>query len=73
MIGVGRARCWVLRGRTWEGFSFFMAGSSWARFLLPVGAGGGGGFRPYFENYTVDASIFESSFGVVLIDDLKDH
>ena len=22
-------------------------------------AGGRGGYRPYFENYTVDASIFE--------------
>lgn len=25
--------------------------------LLPVG--GGVGYRPYFENYTVDASIFD--------------
>ena len=34
-------------------------------FLSPVG--GGGGYRPYFENYTVDASIFEMiPLGVVL-------
>lgn len=34
--------------------------------LLPALAGFGGGYRPYFENYTVDASIFEMTpFGVV--------
>ena len=27
----------------------------------------------YFENYTVDASIFEMAFGLSLIDDLLDH
>lgn len=27
-------------------------------FPAPV-FGGGGGYRPYFENYTVDASIFD--------------
>ena len=36
-------------------------------------AGGGEGYRPYFENYTVDASIFEMTFGHLVIDDLKDH
>jgi hypothetical protein len=32
-----------------------------------------GRYRPYFENYTVDASIFELIFGSAHIDDLKDH
>ena len=41
------------------------------------------GYRPYFENYTVDASIFERSISIhrlagdrwtsAHIDDLKDH
>lgn len=32
-----------------------VAGCGWLR----------GGCRPYFENYTVDASIFEPTFGLV--------
>lgn len=28
-------------------------------FMLLVGVGGG--YRPYFENYTVDASIFDAT------------
>ena len=28
--------------------------------MVVVGAGVGGGFRPYVENYTVDASILKS-------------
>ena len=32
------------------------------------------GYRPYFENYTVDASIFEMILkDRLVIDDLKDH
>ena len=31
-------------------------------FLSAGAAGSGGGYRPYFENYTVDASIFEMTF-----------
>jgi hypothetical protein len=31
---------------------------SWCHFQL---VGGGGGYRPYFENYTVDASILDST------------
>jgi hypothetical protein len=31
-------------------------------FLFAGVAGSGGGYRPYFENYTVDASIFEMTF-----------
>jgi len=31
-------------------------------------------YRPYFENYTVDASIFNMTlWGCVVKDDLKDH
>lgn len=36
----------------------FLLGLFWCRCF-----GGWDGFRPYFENYTVDASIFESVFG----------
>ena len=35
--------------------------------------GGDEGYRPYFENYTVDASILQPVFGLVAQDDLKDH
>jgi hypothetical protein len=42
---------WLTNLRTFSG-----AGACWWR----------GGYRPYFENYTVDASIFEMiPFGVV--------
>lgn len=37
------------------------------------GWGCGKGYRPYFENYTVDASILQLIFGSVAQDDLKDH
>ena len=37
--------CWCL----------FLEGLSWRRCF-----GGWGGYRPYFENYTVDASIFHA-------------
>ena len=30
--------------------------------LFAGAAGRRGGYRPYFENYTVDASIFEMTF-----------
>ena len=38
--------CWCL----------FLEGLSWRRCF-----GGWGGYRPYFENYTVDASIFHAT------------
>ncbi len=63
--GVVSARCWVLRGQTFC--------------LNPLGLlsfpclGLREGYRPYFENYTVDASIFGPTFGLVHEDDLKDH
>ena len=44
----------------------------WAFCCLSV-RGGGERFRPYFENYTVDASIFSAAFGLCCNDDLKDH
>ena len=40
--------------------------------LFPRG-GSGEGYRPYFENYTVDASILQPAFELVAQDDLKDH
>ena len=46
------ARCWVLRDRM---ETFVPLGLSLPMFV------GGDGYRPYFENYTVDASIFEMS------------
>jgi hypothetical protein len=59
---VGRARCWVLRDRTswWLfrgllGLTNPLGPLSVCRLLPAIG----GGFRPYFENYTVDASIFK--------------
>ena len=62
------ARCWVLRARAFFArlFSAGLAGWSYRYSFLSVFLGGGGwrrrevGFRPYFENYTVDASIFVS-------------
>jgi len=49
------ARCWVLRDRT---LLFGVVCNSLGLILLPALVGGGVGYRPYFENYTVDASIF---------------
>lgn len=59
------ARCWVLRGQT---FCLDLLGL----FSFPL-RGLREGYRPYFENYTVDASIFGPTFGLVHEDDLKDH
>ena len=51
-LGSGAAaRCWVLRDRV-----FGSSPSGLTLVFLPVG-GLRGGYRPYFENYTVDASI----------------
>ena len=44
----------------------------WASCSLP-GWASGEGYRPYFENYTVDASILQPAFELVAQDDLKDH
>ena len=44
----------------------------WAFRCFPL-VGSGEGYRPYFENYTVDASILQLIFGLVAQDDLKDH
>lgn len=41
--------------------------------FLAAESGKRGRYRPYFENYTVDASIFETIFDRSRKDDLKDH
>ena len=66
MVSGVPARCWVLRDRTLllpvgGGGCFFL----WASWLPAVV--GGGGCRPYFENYTVDASIFKMTFRGCLV------
>ena len=57
--GLHDARCWVLRDRNDQGnlvglflWTFFGQQSSFRK-----RAAGRKGYRPYFENYTVDASI----------------
>ena len=40
----------------------FLLGLFWCRCF-----GGWDGFRPYFENYTVDASIFQDDLRIVLV------
>ena len=52
------ARCWVLRDRA---RLFGVLAVPLGLSLFPFW-GSGGGYRPYFENYTVDASIFELIF-----------
>jgi len=70
VTGVAPARCWVLRDRMlWPSG----CGSVPLGLLSSPRGGGGEGYRPYFENYTVDASILQQPFGVVAQDDLKDH
>jgi len=54
----------------WNGLS---VDDSSGPFLFVTVCGRWGGYRPYFENYTVDASIFETIFDRFVIDDLKDH
>lgn len=48
-----------------------MAGGGWWLFLEGLlryrCSGGWGGYRPYFENYTVDASIFDMSLLVCVV------
>jgi len=53
--GLVFARCWVLRDRAprWWGRNF------WAFSVAGI-TGQAGKHRPYFENYTVDASILDS-------------
>lgn len=53
------ARCWVLRDRA----GCFFGSSSGLNLLDPFLMPGcmGEGYRPYFENYTVDASILDSA------------
>lgn len=75
-MGVGeRGVCTLLGPEGPDAVSIFGSGRSVPLDLflfVPVGAGGWG-FRPYFENYTVDASILQPVFGSVALDDLKDH
>ena len=62
------ARCWVLRDRAAASFSGCgWIWIFWTSFLIVLGLWMGVGYRPYFENYTVDASILDrnrsSGFG----------
>ena len=57
------ARCWVLRDRIFS--ASVEEGRTSGPLLLDIN-GQGERYRPYFENYTVDASILDSwPFGVV--------
>ena len=56
-----------------EGPEPTFVGSEPLGLLLSPLVGVGEGYRPYFENYTVDASIFSITFGWCCNDDLKDH
>ena len=59
---MGAARCWVLRDRVRFGAADPLGPSFMSVSRLR------GGYRPYFENYTVDASIFKMTpSGVVLL------
>jgi len=53
--GLAGARCWVLRDRS---FGSFGVGDRFLGLVLVV-VWPRCGFRPYFENYTVDASILD--------------
>ena len=60
----GPARCWVLR----DLMRFDLrVGSIWLLWAFRCFSlvGSDEGYRPYFENYTVDASIFEMIFHLV--------
>jgi len=58
--GLVHARCWVLRDRM--RFDREIGSSRTSGPFLVACLGDWGGYRPYFENYTVDASIFEPAF-----------
>ena len=66
------ARCWVLRDRMRFDLRVGSIWLLWAFRCFSV-VGSDEGHRPYFENYTVDASILQLIFGSVAQDDLKDH
>jgi hypothetical protein len=57
------ARCWVLKARAFFA-QVFQCGPCLLVYCFPVGVVAlvCVGFRPYFENYTVDASIFVAKF-----------
>ena len=66
------ARCWVLRDRMRSDLRIASTDEPQGLFWLPTGKRRR--YRPYFENYTVDASIFEMILrDRFVIDDLKDH
>ena len=71
------ARCWVLRDRTLHLLPVVGGGvvAVFSRAFLSAGVSWWvGECRPYFENYTVDASIFKMILrDCFVIDDLKDH
>ena len=57
------ARCWVLKARAFFAQLFSAVLACWSyRCLFGGWRWRVVGFRPYFENYTVDASIFVAKF-----------
>jgi len=59
------ARCWVLRDRTFCPFGGGVVATLWASAAGRLVVWWG--YRPYFENYTVDASIFKMTFRGCLV------
>ena len=58
-VVVGGSDLWTIA------WCFFGGLGAVLRTLVFILLGVGGGYRPYFENYTVDASILDNTFGVV--------
>ena len=61
------ARCWVLRDRSTS------TDGTGPRILMVSAAAGATGYRPYVENYTVDASILEIHRKVCFTNDDQDR
>ena len=61
-VGVGMAGTCTLLGPEGPDVPRKRAAEPLDLLLFAGTAVSGGGYRPYFENYTVDASIFEMTF-----------